>query len=162
MTSECEILEKRIGRLEFQNRSLKWLGITLAVLVLGTAVWSQTKGNGVIQAQKFELRDDTGHLRTELAILEGRAALRFFDADGEVESLLADDQFIIFKKGGDIQASFARDGLAFEDGHGKVFVTLGVNEKEQMGKLGLNNYRNNVDAVVTSKDLAKLLRLKSQ
>jgi hypothetical protein len=73
-----------------------------------------------------------------------------------VKSLLADDSFTIFKKGGDIQAVFASDGLSSEDGRDKVFVMLGAQEADQMGKLRINDYRNKIYSTVTAKDLAKL------
>src|SRR5882724_4664282 len=102
MDHELEGLERRIQYLESRNRRVKWLGILFAVLVITTGAWGQKAQNLATQAQKFELRDDAGRLRAELAVLEGEPALRFFDAEGNVKSLLADDSFTIFKKGGDI------------------------------------------------------------
>jgi hypothetical protein len=87
--------------------------------------------------------------------LEDGTALRFFDAEGNVKSLLADDSFTIFKKGGDIQAVFVANGLSFEDGRDKVFVTLSAHEVAQMGKLRINDYRNKIYSTITAEDLAK-------
>jgi hypothetical protein len=169
VTEEFEIFEKRIRHLESQNRIFKWLAITLVALGLTTTAWSQKIQNTVIQAQKFELRDDKGRLRAELAILEAGkkdegAALRFFDKDGDVESLLGGNEFAIFKKGEDNQATFRRNGLEFGDGnyHGKTFVTLDAYEEDQSGKLRLNDYRTKTHVVLTPKNLAKLLKLNSQ
>jgi hypothetical protein len=169
LSGEFEIFEKRIRRLESQNRGLKLLGLTLVVVALGATAWGQKIQNTVMQAQKFELRDVKGRLRAELAILESGksdegAALRFFDADGDVECLLDGDVFTIFKKGGDNQATFGKDGLMFEDGDsdGKIFASLEVDKERQMGKLRLNDYRTKTHVIVTSKDLAELLKLKSQ
>jgi len=156
MSPEFEVLEKRIRRLESKNRRLKWLGVAFAALAMATAAWAQKAGGLVMQAQRFELRDDAGRLRAELAILEGGPALRFLDQNGDVESILVGDQFNIFKKGGDLLASFASSEVRFEDGHGKVFVTLKADEEEQTGKLQMNDYRHKIYAGVTPGDLPKL------
>lgn len=156
MDRELEALKRRIQCLESRNRRTKWLGIIFVVLVITTAARGQKAKNVVTQASKFELRDDSGRLRAELAVLEGGTALRFFDAEGNVKSLLADDSFTIFKKGGDIEAVFAANGLSFEDGRDKVFVTLSAHEEEQMGKLRINDYRNKIYSTITAEDLAKL------
>lgn len=156
MSPEFEVLEKRIRRLESQNRRLKWFGVVFAALAMATAAWAQKAGSPALQAQKFELRDDAGRLRAELAILEGGPALRFFDEEGDVESLLAGDQFNIFKKRGDLLASFGFNEVRFEDGRGKVFVTLQASQEEQMGKLRMNDYRHKIYAGVTPGDIAKL------
>lgn len=162
MNSEFELLEERILRLESQNRFLKWLGLAFAALMMATAAWGQNAKNAVIQAQKIELRDDAGHLRAELAMLNGGAALRFFDQDGEVESLLVGDQFNIFKKKGELQASFASNEVRFEDGHEKVFVVLGAHEEDQKGQLKINDYRHKIYTTITAEDLAKLHADKQQ
>lgn len=162
MTGELEMLEKRIGRIESYNRHLKWLTIALAVLALAATAWGQAAKDTIVKAQKCELRDNAGRMRAELAILNGEPALRFFGSDGDVQSLLTGDQFNIFQKGGDILASFGKDGLRFEDGNEKTFVTLTAYGKDQMGKLRLNDYRSGTFIVVTAQDLAKLVKSKSQ
>jgi len=138
---------------------MKWLGILFVVLVITTAAWGQKTGSVVMQAQKFELRDDTGHLRAELSMLNGGPALRFFGEHEDGESLLDGDSFTIFKKGGgesDIQAAYAAQGLRIEDGHDKVFVTLSGYEEDQGGKLRINDYRHKIYTIITAEDLAKL------
>ena len=156
MDHEFESLKARIQRLESRNRSMKWLGMLVAVFLITTATWGQKAQRSATQASKFELRDDKGRLRAELSILEGGAALHFYDTEGKVKSLLADDSLTIFKKNADIQAVFASDGLSFEDGYDKVFVTVSAHEADQMGKLRINDYRNQVYSVTTAEDLAKL------
>ena len=161
MSHEFQTLHKRIRRLESDNRRLKWLAIVLGAFALAATAWGQTTTrNTVAQAQKFELRDDAGRLRAELAILNGRPGLRIFDADGDVQSLLAEDSFSIFKKGGDNLAVFRKDGLQFGDGQDKTFVSLDAYAKEQMGKLKLNDYRSKVYATVVPDDIEKLHQLK--
>ena len=156
MNSEFEALEKRIEHLESRNRRQKWIGLAIAALALATAVRGQKTGNVVVQAQGFELRDEAGRLRAELGILNGGPALRFLSEDNDVDSLLEGDSFTIFRKGGDIRAAFAADGLSFEDGRDKVFITLNAYEEDQMGKLRLNDYRHKIYTTITAEDLARL------
>jgi hypothetical protein len=161
MSHDLEMFDRRIRCLELQNRRLKWLATVLAAFALASTTWAQTAArNTVAQAQKFELRDDAGRLRAELAILNGRPGLRIFDVDGDVQSLLAEDSFSIFKKGGDNQAVFRKNGLQFGDGRDKTFVSLDAYENEQTGKLKLNDYRTKVHATVLPTDIEKLHELK--
>jgi hypothetical protein len=156
MNCEHESLERRVQKLESRNRVTKWLGLAFLVLFVSVGARSQKPHDSVTQTQKFELRDGTGKLRAELSLLEGSPALRFFDANGNVESLLAGDSFTIFKKGGDIQAVFAKNGISFEDGQDKVFLSLSGQEEDQAGTLRINDYRNKIFSKLTAEDLAKL------
>jgi hypothetical protein len=156
MNHEHDSLERRVEKLESRNRLMKYLGLTFFVLFVSVAARSPKQLDAVAQAQKFELRDAKGKLRAELSLLEGSPALRFFDADGEPQSIVADDSFTVFKKGGDIQAVFGANGLSFEDGHDKVFLTLGGREEDQAGNLRINDYRNKIFLTLTAEDLAKL------
>jgi len=156
VTSEFQMLEKRIARIESQNRRLKWSAVILACLALTSAAWAQTAKDIVVRAQKLELRDEGGRVRAELAILNGQPALRFFDSHGTGQSLLTGDQFNIYEPGGEILASFGTEGVQFGDGHEKTFVMLTAHAKDQMGKLRLNDYRTGTFIVVTAQDLAKL------
>jgi len=158
MHCELDLLEQRIRRLESQNRRVKWLGLLMVVLAMATAAWGQKTGRAVMQAQTFELRDETGRLRAELSMLNGGPALRFFGEHEDGESLLAGDSFTIFKKGGegDIRAAYGAQGLRIEDGNGKVFITVSGYEEDQGGKLRVNDYQSKVFTVVTAEDLAKL------
>lgn len=162
MSRELEALENRMRRLESQNRSLWGLCIALAVLALAATAWGQTAKSAPLQAQQFELRDDSGRLRAELAILNGGPALRFFDVDGDVECLLSGDSFNIFKKGGDNQAVFAKNGLSFGDGKYETFVRLDADEKKQMGELFLNNKKTGTYTTVNADDLAPLHTAKAR
>ena len=161
MSGELEMLEKRIRRLESQNSRLKLVGIGLAVVALTTTAWGQTATNAVVQAQKIELRDNKGHVRAELAVLQAGTkdeapALRFLDADGNVESLLKGDVFTIFKKGADNQATFGKHGLEFGDGKENTFFAVSTDERNQLGRLQLNDYHKKVYASIFPEDLAKL------
>ena len=158
MGYEFEILEARIKRLESQNRRLKWLGIGLVVLAMASAAWGQTTAKEVTQAQKFELRDDAGHLRAELAMLSGGPALRFFDADGDVEALLGSRWFTIFSKSGENLATFRNDGLQFDDAKGNTLVSIDAYQKDQMGKIFLKDVRSGTYLTLTPKDLEKLVK----
>jgi len=162
MNCDIEALEKRIERLERQNRRVKWLGFVLVALATATATWGQKDKSSdvVVQAQKFELWDDAGRLRADLLMLNGEPALRFFDKDGTTGgSLLDGHSFTIFRKGGgesDIEATFGGEGLSFEGEHNRVFVSLRADEEEQTGKLQLNDYTHKAFVGVTPTDLSKL------
>jgi hypothetical protein len=166
MKHDIEVLEKRIEKLERQNRRLKWLGLALVALTTATAAWGQKDKTVVMQAQKFELRDDAGRLRADLLMLNGEPALRFFDKDeSSGGSLLKGDSFTIFKKGGgeaDIEATFGAHGLSFEGTHDRVFVSLRTDEEEQTGKLQMNDYGHKTYASVSPGDLAQLHSRKAQ
>jgi len=156
MNHEDESLEQRVQKLESQNRLVKYLGLIFLLLFVSVAARSPKQLDAVAQAHKFELRDAEGKLRAELSLLEGSPALRFFDANGETQSIVADDSFTVFKKGGDIQAAYGANGLSFEDGRDKVFLTLGGREEDQAGNLRINDYRNKIFLTITAEDFAKL------
>ena len=152
MTQQLDLLEKRISVLESQNRRLKWLGVTFAAVVMTIAASGKT-AETVVKAQKIELHDESGHLRAELAILNGGPALRFFDEDGDVEALLGSDSFNMFNKDGEGQTSFGKDGAEFEDSKGNIFVSIDAYQKDQMGKITLRDFRNQTYVTITPKDL---------
>jgi len=159
MSPEFKALENRIRRLESQNRCLKWFAIVFAAFAMTSVAWAQKSGGAVTQAQKFQLRDDTGRLRAELSMLNGDPALRFFGEHTDAESVLDGYSFTILKQGGteaDILASFGAHGLSFEDGRDHVFVSLRGDEDEQTGKLQLNDYHHKIFAGITPVDLSKL------
>jgi hypothetical protein len=161
MSSDFQSLDTRIRRLEAQNRRLKWLGLMVIALALATAAWGQTR-EAVVSAQKFELRDDAGHLRAELSMVGGQSALRFYSSDGVAQSLVSGDQFTIYEKEGDSVAYFTKDGLEFGDGHEKTYARITAHQEDRMGKLQLNDYRTRSFVVITAKELAKLRQLNVQ
>jgi len=159
MNDKYEVLDKRVRRLESQNRRLKWIGMVLVVLTMTSAVWAQKSGNEAMQAQKFQLRDEAGRLRAELSMSNGDPTLRFFGEHEVAESVIDGYSFTIFKKGGseaNILASFDSDGLAFEDGKDRQFVVLRADQESQTGELHLNDYRHKAYAAVTATELSKL------
>jgi hypothetical protein len=160
MNTELERLEARITRLECRNRVLVWSCFLLIAFGLSAAA-SQMPKDSVLRAQKIELRDDAGHLRADLSVVNGNSTLRLFDSDGVVQSLVSGDQFSVFEKEGDILASFSKEGLEFGDGHQKTYARISAREEDRMGKLQLNDYRTRTYAVLTSKDLARLHQMDS-
>src|SRR5256885_11513269 len=159
MKSEFENLENRIGRLEHHNRLLGWSCFLLIVLGLVAAARGQGAKDPVIRAQKIQLHDDAGRLRADISVLNGASTLRFYDADGIVQSVVSGDQLSLYEKEGDILASFTKEGLEFGDGHQKTYARLSAREEDRLGKLQLNDYRTKTYAVLTAKDLAKLHQL---
>ena len=160
MDHDFEMLEKRMKRLESQNRLLKRLATLLVAIAMVGATRAQIGGNTVISSQKFELRDDAGHLRAELEMLNGMPALRFLDQDGDVQALLAGDSFTIYNKGGDGLTAFAKDGLQFEDAKANTFAAITAYPEDHMGKIFLRDWRSGVYVTITPADLNKLRKLK--
>jgi hypothetical protein len=159
MSAELHDLEKRIRRLESQNRRLKWTAVGLLALGLATAAWGQNAKDAVIKAQKFELLDDTGRVRADLSIRNGASALRFIDSDGVNQSVLSGDQFNMYDKQENILATFAKWGIEIGDGHQKTYVRITGREEDRMGELQVNDYRTRTYVVLTAKELAKLRQL---
>lgn len=159
MNGEFEKLQKRIARLEIQNRFLGWSCFLLIVLGLVVAARGQTVRDAIIRAQKIELHDDAGHLRADLGVVNGAATLRFLDGDGVVQSVVSGDQLSLYEKEGDVLASFTKEGMEFGDGHQKTYVRISAREEDRLGKLQLNDYRTKTYAVLTAKDLARLHQL---
>lgn len=162
MSSDFEILEKRIKRLEAQNRWLKWAGLIAVALVLLTAARGQGEKVNVVRANKFELVDDSGRLRGELSVVNGESTLRFLGADGVAQSAVSGDEFAIYEKEGDSVAYFAKDGLEFGDGHQKTYARITAHQDDRMGKLQLNDYRTRTYVVINAKELAKLRQMNVQ
>jgi hypothetical protein len=155
MTRETESLESRVVGLERQNRRWKCIGIGVFALVLATTVWGQGESNRLVLGERFELRDVKGRVRAELAMLEGRPAMRFFDEDGNVKSIAVEDDLVYFKKSGDLLASYGSDELRLEDGHGKTFANLRGDGREGATLL-LSTAGGKSATVVNAMDLAKL------
>jgi hypothetical protein len=63
-TPDSEAIAARLGKLEEQNRRLKWGGITLLATISGLVLMGQAAPRPqVIEAQKFVLKDADGNIR---------------------------------------------------------------------------------------------------
>jgi len=82
-TSKIQILEKRLVKLERQNRRVKWMGILFIVLAVAVVCMGQTRPkNRLIEGEKFVLKDISGTRRAELVMEPGGPGLVLYDADG--------------------------------------------------------------------------------
>ena len=81
-TSKIQILEKRLVKLERQNRRVKWMGILFIVLAVAVVCMGQTRPkNRLIEGEKFVLKDISGTRRAELVMEPGGPGLVLYDAD---------------------------------------------------------------------------------
>jgi hypothetical protein len=119
-----EALAERLGRLERQNRRLKWLAFT--ILVVATVAWlgigsagheRQASAAGVqpvrsVDAEVFRLVDSNGRLRASLFMGEGGPCLGFLDEAGKTRADLI----------------VTKDGTAFflRDANGTARVVMGA------------------------------------
>lgn len=162
MSSEASVLERRIGQIESRNRRLRWLIVALVIFTIVASAWAQGTSHPAVKATKFELYDEAGHLRAELALSDGKPCLRLFGDDGTMQSVLTNDRLTLQAKEGGQLAIFGKDGLRFEDGQGKTFLALTANYKEQRGELHLNDLRAGTNVVVTGPELGKLIKSRAQ
>src|SRR5437773_9316614 len=96
-SSNCQMLEMqhRLEKLERQNRKLKHNGVVVLVIMCAVFIMGQSlPGTGIIEAEKFVLRDKNKVRRAELTMNEyGNPGLYLYkplkgDLPSAVESLL--------------------------------------------------------------------------
>jgi hypothetical protein len=81
--SDWEDIQRRLSRVENQNRILKWLAAAITVAVVGAGVlMGQTPPGRTIEANSFVLKDLDGNVRASLAMVQGDPMLRLFDSAG--------------------------------------------------------------------------------
>jgi len=110
-------LERRLLRVEKQNRRMKQLGAALLVLVTSLAVMGQVPSKKTVEANEFVLRDDSGNIRARLFMtaktttsmtipgmdtpmpvtLNPKAALALYDEKGDVGGVLDDGSLSFIK-----------------------------------------------------------------
>jgi hypothetical protein len=85
-----EELSVRLEKVERQNRRLRAGGSLALVLIVALAALGQVAPSGkVVSAERFEVRDSGGKLRSLLAVIDdGVPALAFYDADGKGRALI--------------------------------------------------------------------------
>lgn len=82
-SSNWEHLDRRLNRLERQNRILKWFVLMagLAMVVAGLLP-GQAPANKTVEANSFILRDQNGTVRASLVMEDGAPFFRLFDSAG--------------------------------------------------------------------------------
>lgn len=77
MTHRKNSLDRRVARLEFQNKFLSTvIGFFLVVFLLGAA-----SNERIVEASGFRLLDESGRLRAELTLRDGNPGLYLRDAE---------------------------------------------------------------------------------
>lgn len=116
MTPEVDMLAKRVGRLERENRLLKLIGIGcglgIAVLLLAGA----DKKPRTIEAEKIILRDSRGRARVTIGTPEF--------AGVAIDMKASDPAIWLADENGTDRAILSADGLRFGNSKGKPLVAL--------------------------------------
>ena len=133
-------LEERINRLEKANRRLRALALGATVLAgvssllaLSAGLHAQARASGkTVEAERIVLRGGDGKMSAEIANLRGGPALRFFNTDGVVQTLVNGNGFFEFHVAGKLveskhslpRVSMTGTGLYFSDSEGNVVISL--------------------------------------
>jgi len=80
--SDWEDVERRLSRIETQNRILGWLAAATIAMVGAAVLMGQTPPGRTIEANSFVLKDMNGSVRASLAMVEGDPMLRLIDSAG--------------------------------------------------------------------------------
>jgi hypothetical protein len=89
VASRIDALNRRLTRLETQNRRLKAAGVILLVLAGVLAVSGLSVREPVIGAEAFTLVDKEGHLRAVFALVNNEPTLAMFDSGGTMRAGLS-------------------------------------------------------------------------
>ena len=94
--TEFAILEKRLRRIESQNRRLWWLAILLLVFAAGVA-WGKPETYPVVKARELDLPDSSGRVRGQFIDWgEGAPVLELYGGDTAPSSMLSPNRLGIF------------------------------------------------------------------
>lgn len=113
-TLDLNGIASRLERLERENRRLKQIGVSLALLATVMVVMGQGHSSRTIEAEKFVLRDANGNSRAVLGMVVGMPTLTLSDAKGV--------PMIVMEGGDDPLFSLSRNG-------GKEQVTMLAREE---------------------------------
>ena len=116
MTSEVEMLAKRVGRLERENRLLKLIGIGCALGVAMFVLVGADKKPRTIEAEKIVLRDSQGRARVTIGTPEF--------AGVAIDMKASDPAIWLADESGADRAILSADSLRFGNSKGKPLVAL--------------------------------------
>jgi hypothetical protein len=129
MTSQVDILARRVARLELQNRQMKIVALGVALVVATILLAGAAKTPRTVEAEKIVVRDRHG--RARITIGTPAFAGTAIDANSDDPVVwLTDD------KGSD-RVILATDGLSFANNKAKPTVRL---SSETEGSPGLKFY----------------------
>ena len=82
-TSDLQVLEQRIKKLENQNRRMKRVGAAVLILSASVLLMGQAPASRTVEANEFILRDSAGRMRGSLSMDLGLVPeLALFDENG--------------------------------------------------------------------------------
>jgi hypothetical protein len=116
MTPEVEMLTKRVGRLERENRFLKLIGIGCALGIAVLLLVGADKTPRTIEAEKIILRDSQGRARVTIGTPEF--------AGVAIDMKATDPAIWLTDEQGEDRAALTGDGLRFGDGRHKPLVEI--------------------------------------
>ncbi len=116
MTPEVEMLTKRVGRLERENRLLKLIGIGCALGVTVLLLVGADKTPRTIEAEKIILRDSQGRARVTIGTPEF--------AGVAIDMKASDPAIWLTDESGTDRAILSVDSLRFGSSRGKPLVAL--------------------------------------
>ena len=136
-TPEMQAILQRIERLEAENRRLRRAALAVALAAVVALGMGQSQPSRTIEANRFVLTDNKGVKRAELALPGPNPALRFFDPDGRVASVLSAEGYSIFGKTVRFgvpmsRVNLGKSGLYFTDDHGEFVINLGGVAEENL------------------------------
>lgn len=117
-----ETLERRLFRVERENRRLKGAGVVALAVIATVMLMGQATGSKVakiVEAESFVVRDESGKARAQLGVMaDGAATLRLYDVDGKAFAEL-------------VGMSYGAGALQLRDRHGIVRAILFVGATEE-------------------------------
>jgi hypothetical protein len=116
MTPEVEMLTKRVGRLERENRFLKFIGIGCALGIAVLLLVGADKMPRTIEAEKIILRDSHGRARVTIGTPEF--------AGVAIDMKATDPAIWLTDEQGEDRAALTGDGLRFGNGTHKPLVEI--------------------------------------
>lgn len=116
MTSEVDMLAKRVGRLERENRLLKVIGIGCALGLAVLLLVGADKTPRTIEAEKIILRDSRGRARVTIATPEF--------AGVAIDMKASDPAIWLTDEQGEDRAVLTTDGVRFGNGRQKPLVEI--------------------------------------
>lgn len=154
--TEFAILEKRLRRVESENRRLWWLAISLLVFAGGTVAWGEPETYLVVKARELNLSESVRVRGQFIGWGDGAPVLELYGGDTGPNSMLSAKLGIFAPKGG-IILSLGSSDLLFVGENLNNSVRLSVNSKNGTGELRFIEKGTRQQVLVRPLDLANVL-----
>jgi hypothetical protein len=125
-TPHIQSVLERLENLERQNRRLRLQGLAFLVLLVGLLVTCQFHRSGVVEAERFVLRDSRGRTRIEIAAKSEFPAAQAVRYVPERENLVPEDRptLTILGEDGKVQTVLGAGELDLGDTNASSRVTV--------------------------------------